>query len=238
MSDGSAPPAFLLAPGGTLNLASVASPGEATFSSPINTDAFAELGDINMMGGSVIDAQQVVIRGGNFVIDESVILPGILALKFNDPDPTVPPIFPIPDGGEVDVKVRNSVTMTGTAPEPFTEAPPGILTYSGNFDIFAVRAAAKVPDITIEANSVTLSGFATVQTDRLGPGDAPTVVVNADTIKVENGAAFALFNFFEGPGGSLTLNGRAVELSGGGIPGGAAGLPDCLLRVSFIRATS
>ena len=230
--DGSSP-AWLLAPGGTVNVASIASSGEATFSSPINTDAFAELGDINMTGGSLIDAKQVIIRGGNFVIDESIIIPGILSLVFDDPDPAIPPPFPVPDGGEVDVKVRNSVTMTGTGPEPFSEAPPGILTFSGNFDILQVLAPAKVPDITIEANSVTLSGFATVQTDRLGPGDPPSVVINADTIKVENGAAFALFNFFEGPGGSLTLNAREVDLSGGGIAGGAAGATGLLVQGLF-----
>ena len=186
-----------------------------------------------MSGGSVIDAEQVVIRGGNFAIDESVILPGILALKFNDPDPSVPAFYPIPDGGEVDIKVRNNVTMTGTGPEPFTDAPAGILTYSGNFEILSLRGPGKVPDITIEANSVTLSGFASVQTDRLGPGAAPDVVVNADMIKVENGAAFALFNFFEGPGGTLTLNARQIDLSGGGVAGGAAGATGLLAQGVF-----
>ena len=221
--DGSAP-AYVMAPGGTVNIASAASPGEVGFDGTIDTDSFAQLGDISLVGGSVIDAKQVVIRGGRFVIDESVILPS--AFYFFG-------LSPPPDGGVVDIKARNDVIMTGTGPEPVTAAPPGILTFSGDFDISAVAGPAKVPDITIEANSVTLSGFATVQTDRLGPGGAPSVVITADMVTVENGAAIALFNFFEGPGGTMSINANNIELSGGEVFGGPAGATGLLAQGVF-----
>jgi large exoprotein involved in heme utilization and adhesion len=91
-----------------------------------------------------------------------------------------------------------------------------------------------VPDITIEAGgAVNLSGFATVQTNRFGPGDPPAVTVRADSIRVENGAAIALFNQYEGPGGSLVVEGQHVELVGVGNRGGAVGATGLLAQGLF-----
>jgi filamentous hemagglutinin family protein len=220
--DGSAP-GYVMAPAGRMNVVSVASAGEATFDGTgFNVDAFPQLGNIDIRGGSIIDARDVFIRGGNLVIDEAVIVPGAFSL-FG--------LGPPPDGGEVNVKVAGNVAISGTAPESFTQAPPGILTFNGAFD--SIAPPAKVPDIRIEAGSVSLSGFASVQTDRYGPGDAPSVDVSADTVTVENGAGIALFNFFEGSGGNLTVSGRQIELSGGGVPGGAVGATGLLAQGLF-----
>ena len=71
---------FLFAPGGTVNLVSVASPGEATINSAINTDGFTELGDINISGGSLIDGRDVYIRSGQLAIDDAIVWPGVFSL--------------------------------------------------------------------------------------------------------------------------------------------------------------
>jgi filamentous hemagglutinin family protein len=218
-------PAYVAAPGGTLNLVSVASPGEATFNSPIHVDGFAQLGDINIKGGSVVDAKNVFIRGGKLVIDESVIFPGAFSSLLS---------APAPDGGEVNIKVSGDVTITGTALEPVTQAPPGIFTFAGSFVTPEVFPSAKVPDITIEAgNGISLSGFAAVQTFRFGPGDPSVVSIKAKNVLVENGAGIALFNLFEGPGGRLTVEGERVEMSGLGTRGGAVGATGLLAQGLF-----
>jgi filamentous hemagglutinin family protein len=213
--DGSMP-GYVTAPGGLMNLASVASPGEATFdNSPVNVDGFAQLGDINIRGGSIVGGKDVYIRSGQLVIDEAVILPGFSSI-FG--------LGPPPDGGEVNIKVTGDVVISGTDIEPITEAPPGILTFSGSFDPGPeFLPDAKVPDVNIDAGSVSLSGFATIQTNRLGPGDPSTVTINTNSLQVANGSAIAVFNQFEGPGGELIVNAQEVELSGDGTPALAAG---------------
>ena len=71
-------PAQLSAPGGRINLASVASPGEVLFQvcNPrpnVNGESFTQMGNISITGGSMLDvsadaAGTVTIRGGQFVI--------------------------------------------------------------------------------------------------------------------------------------------------------------------------
>ena len=216
-------PGYVLAPAGRVNLVSVGSPGEAAFDGTgFNVDGFAQLGDINFRGGSIVDGKEVFIRGGRLVINDSLIMPGAFAF-LGAP-------VPQPNGGEVNIKVSGDVTITGTRPEPFTAAPPGILTFNGSPN--SIAPPAKVPDITIDAHSLSLSGFSSIQTDRFGPGGAPTVAINVDTMSVKNGAGIGLFNFFQGPGGSLTVNARQLELSAG-TPGGAVGATGLLAQGLF-----
>lgn len=196
---------FLFAPGGTVNLVSVASPGEATINSPINTDAFTELGNINISGGSLIDGKNVYIRSGQLTINDAIVWPGVFSL-FD--------LGPPPDGGEVNVNVRNDFTITGTDTDPFIGlAWPGIFTFAGDlFDIPTV--ATKVPDITIQTNTLSLSGVASVQNLRAGPGIPGDVIVNADRVRAEDGAYIGALNFYEGFGGNVLINANQVDLVG------------------------
>ncbi len=76
-------PARLSAPGGQINLASVASPGEVLVSSlqsapNVNGGSFTQMGNISITGGSTVDvsadaAGTVKIRGGRLVMDNSTI---------------------------------------------------------------------------------------------------------------------------------------------------------------------
>jgi large exoprotein involved in heme utilization and adhesion len=205
-------PANLAAPGGRVNLVSVASAGEAVFDGTgFDVDGFAQLGDINITGGdirtfgseflfaSVVDGKDVFIRGGRLVMHDGLISPGLNAF-----------FTPSPDGGEVNIRVSGDV---------FTQA--------GSFLTPELIPDAKVPDITIEAgSSFTLSGAASVKTDRLGPGAPAEVVIKADTVTVKDGASIVSLNFFEGPGSNITIDARQVELSNDGTasPTGIAGV--------------
>ncbi len=225
-ADGSAP-GYVMAPAGTLNLVSVASPGEATFNSAINVDAFAQLGDINIRGNSMIDAKDVYIRAGQLTMGaladsadpSSPVLPGTIA-------PGVFSLFglgPEANGGEVNIKVTGDVIIAGDVPEPLLGNPGGIISFAG----FS-NPTGKVPDVTIDAGgSVSLSGYSGIQLQRFGSGDPAQVTVNADSIRLEKGASISLLNFFEGPGGNITLNTQQeINISGDGSigPTGATGL--------------
>lgn len=227
--DGSAP-GYVVAPAGRVNLASVASPGEATFDGTgFNTGGLAQLGNVRIQGGSIVDGREVFIRGGQLVINEAVILPGASSL------PAFGGLGPPPDGGEVNIDVRGAVTIIGTAPEFFTNAPPGVLVFNGFIDPISgpVPVPGKVPDVTINAGSVLLSGFASLQSNRFGPGAAPTFTINAGSLTVENGAGIGLFNLIEGPGGQLNITAPQVNLLGGGVAGGAVGATGLLAQGLF-----
>jgi filamentous hemagglutinin family protein len=205
LPDGSIP-AYVASPGGRVNIVSVASQGEASFADGgIDMASFAELGDVTIQGNSVIDGQDVYIRGGDLVINNGVIVPGFFSI-FG--------LGPSPDGGEVNIAVRNNVTLTGTANEPLLDTPPGILIFAGAFD--AIAPPGKVPDVTVQAESVTISGAGAITANRVGPGDAGVVTIDTNTFTLENGGTVELINEFDGQGTALVINAVNVVLDGSG----------------------
>jgi len=220
--DGSTP-GYVLAPAGRVNLVSVASPGEAVFDSAegFKLNGFSQLGtikigrgpgaDIFNTGASIVDAKEIFIRGGRLDIDNGVIVPGGFSNELSFVG-----LSPLPDGGQVNIKLTGDMTITGTDLDGLTFAPPGIFIYSGDF--FSVSPAAKVPDVNITAKTVSISGFAGIQTNRNAPGDPGDVVINADTLNVSSGGSIVLFNAYAGPGGNLIVNAKDVNISGDGSP--------------------
>jgi len=206
-ADGSAP-AYVLAPGGNVNLVSVDSAGEAPIEADgsISTGTFAQLGSIRLQGNSIVDGKNVYVRGGQFVIDNGVILPG--AFSFFG-------LSPAPDGGVVDVRVRNDFTITGTAPEPLIGQRPGIAAFAGDFST-GTAPAAKVPDISIQAGSLSISGAGIIEVARVGPGDPGAVTITADTVELTDGGTISAVNGYDGPGTSITIDARNVTLDGSG----------------------
>ncbi len=211
-------PGFLLAPAGRVNLVSVASEGDVTLdSNDINVDAFEALGDINVTGGSVIDGREVFVRGEGSSIDDGFILPGFFSQRGAQAPFFLSDTGPPPDGGEVKVKLSGQMNISGT--RTFFGFNPGISTFAGSSLSSPASTPTDVPNIMIEADSVVLSEVAVLQSDRLGPGSAGAVEINAEALEVRNGASISVNNFFEGSGGSLTVNADRVLLSGEGNPG-------------------
>jgi filamentous hemagglutinin family protein len=201
-ADGSSP-GFVLARAGRVNLISVASPGEATFDGTgFNIDGFAQQGNINIRGGSLVDGKEVFIRGGRLEIRDAVIFPGAFSL-FG--------VSESPNDGEVNIKLTNDLVIVGNRLVPLIQDRPGIQTFAGSP---STVLAGNVPDIRVEANAVALSGLGVIQATRLGPGVPPDLTVQAGSVRVENGALIGILNRFEGPGGSITVNADDVTLSG------------------------
>jgi filamentous hemagglutinin family protein len=208
---------FVRAPGGRVNLVSVASAGEAAFDgSGFNVDSFQQLGQINITGGSIVDAKNVFIRGGDLAITSAAIFPGffnVLAPTATSNGTQAPPV----GGGEVNIRVANGVSIGG----PFNLVAPGIQ-FQGPL------GTADVPNITVQAGSFRLLGEPAtiqarqprIQTLRNGPGKSPLVTITADTVEVRNGAFILVGNFFansqaEGAG-EIVVNARDVTLSSDG----------------------
>ncbi len=192
---------FVLAPGGRINLVSVASPGEARFDGTgFSVDTFARLGDISIKGNSVIDGKEVFIRGGRLVLEEANIQPGFFFQFGVSGDP--------PNGGEVNIQVSDSVNIKGP---PSTFGFSGILAFVGDPSF-----TSDVPHISIKSPSLSVSEGALVLTTRQGPGNPGNISIEADTVEVRSGAQVAVLNTFQGPGGTLTVNARDVTLDSAG----------------------
>lgn len=186
-------PASIRAPGGRINLASVASPGEIVAEtlnqdSNINGQSFGALGTIQVSQQSVIDASgdgggTVVIRGGRFVLDDS-------RLSANTTGPAVGPLVGQPGAG-IDIQVsQDAVIQNGAIVETNVSenVAPGI--GSGGVHVKADRieilglvdfdtgtflpstirsnvapgTGGRSGDITLEANSILMKDFAVLET--------------------------------------------------------------------------
>jgi filamentous hemagglutinin family protein len=219
---GQLPAGFVFAPGGVVNIASVASPGEATsvalpgarpFSSGINVDGFAKLGEIHLTGGAVVDGKNINIRGGRLEIRDATLFPGV-SFQVGLPG------APAPNGGQVNINVTDDVTITSISPQV---ARPGIQTFAGSgSNALVVPVQGDVPGINIKAGSFSISGpLALIQSSRFGPANPPTVAITANNIEVRNGASIGMTNSFGGgpfptDGGTLTINGNNMTISSDG----------------------
>jgi len=211
-----APPAnsvflpFVLAPGGTVNLVSVASPGEVTLSSPITATGFARLGDITMSGGSVVDGHDIFVRGGRLIMTDSALSPAFARGHVAGQAGQI-----VPNGGQVNVSVSDEVRVEG-----FTQVGgivnPGIRTFVGVPGGPPTGiTGGEVPSILINANSLSMAGGqARIQATRDGPGAPGKIEINADTVTLERGSSIGALNEFAGAGTPVIVNSRTVSLSG------------------------
>ncbi len=217
--------------GNRVEIVSVASAGEALpGSGDYDLSSFDTLGDIEISGGSVVDATDVYIRGGQLLMQDSVIAAGFF---------TVAALAPPPSGGRIDVGMSGAIDVTGNTPleleinhpdfGPFVVfKPDGGLYYSG-ITAFAGSPVpgpppANVAAIDVTAGDIDFTGFAGVITERFGPGGASDISISADTVAFRNGAPIANINYYDGAGGSITVNADQVVLDGEGDPSGFSGI--------------
>jgi filamentous hemagglutinin family protein len=205
---GSPPQGFVWAPAGRVNLISVASPGEASFNNDrsINVSGFAQLGDINIKGNSFIDAKNVFIRSGRLTIEDAAVFPGLLFLNGV-------PGAPAPDGGGVDIGVSGEVKITASGGPIVNQ--PGVNVFAGS-NANVVQVQRDVPAVHIDANAVSLSGpQAVIIALRFGPDklNSPDIKINTQALSVKDGARIELQNFYQGSGGSLTINADTITIA-------------------------
>lgn len=206
--------------GNRFEMVSVASAGEVV---PVNgggydLSSFNTLGNITITGGSIIDSNDIYIRGGNVVIDDSMIAPGYSNLLLG---------LPKASGGTIDIAASELFSITGTAPMQTFAAPyiarpgggnylSGITTFGG---IAVVRGSLVIvdndaTDINITGGNVSLSGSSGIISMRLGTGIAGDININGSLVEVLNGAYIGNINTYAGAGGNISVNANQVILDG------------------------
>jgi filamentous hemagglutinin family protein len=205
--DGTIQAASLRAPGGQLNLVSVASPGEVLVPSfqtgpNINGASFTTMGTVTLKEGAGLDVSgqfdefgtpigngnsgTVFVRGGQLVMDASTILANTVGAV---------------DGAAiaVDIQVSQDVALSN-----------GTLISAANF------GSGRGGDVVIAAGNVYLLNTSTIITGSSGPGRGGDVHVTADSLTLENGSRMTTLTSGLGlEGGDLFLNVGALRLLGG-----------------------
>jgi filamentous hemagglutinin family protein len=205
LGDGTIQAASLRAPGGQLNLVSVASPGEVLVPS-FQTGSFTTMGTVMLKEGGTLDVSgqldefgspigngnsgTVFVRGGKLVMDASTILATTMGAV---------------DGANtaVDIQVSQKVALTnGSTIATFTVGPRG-----GG-------------DVQLAAGTLTMENAASIVTGSFdGGGVGGDVVLNVGTLRLMGGASIQTLsqNFSPGlgRGGTVTIQAKSVALSGG-----------------------
>jgi large exoprotein involved in heme utilization and adhesion len=218
LSDGkTVQPAQLIAQGGQINLASVASPGEVlagnlAYAPNVNGQYFGALGSINISQQSHIDASgngggTVLIRGGQFLLDNSTISANVMG-----PGSIINGVESI--GGGIDIQVSQSALIQNGAvveTNVIGNATPG-MTYGG---------------VHVKADRIEVIGTVTLE-DALGGAD-PFATFTGIRSDVRPGST-------GGNSGSITLEGNSVAVKNIGIvetiTEGAGNAGNILVRAS------
>lgn len=204
----------LTAPGGRVQIASVASAGEVVPSALDQPPAlamlgFGALGRIDITGGATIDTSSatggtVVIRGGQLFVDGAAIS----SHTFGDVD-----------GARtgIDILLTESLSLAnfaslstiafgaGRAGDVLLSAPSVLLDTGASVNTFAF-AAGRGGDVQLAGTDVRLDNGANAFTLTFGDGASGDIGVNTGTLTLNGGAIIAVITGGTGPGGSLTVN--------------------------------
>lgn len=201
--DGATQAASLRAPGGQVNLVSVASPGEVLVPS-FQTDSFTAMGTVTIKEGALLDVSgqldefgtligngnsgTVFVRGGQLVMETSTI-------RANT-------------GGAVD----------GAATAVDIQVSQDVALSNGTNIIVGSSGSGRGGDVVIEAENVRLSDFSTIETFKSGPGSGGNLFLNVGTLRLLGGFILSstagadldfdgVVDVIGGAGGNITVQG-------------------------------
>jgi filamentous hemagglutinin family protein len=224
----------LAAPGGQINLASVASSGDVGFNpvserSELEVESFEQLGDMLIAEGGLVDVSgegggTVIIRSGTLLIDQSRILADTRGHM---------------DGAEIGVDiaadelvltngglVTTDVTESGTGNAGILSIVARNLRVSGGSQIRSITfgpghggmVTVRATDINLEGatpDNRFLSGIlATTQGEMENAGDAGDLLVEAQHVQLKGGAQIGSSTFGPGHGGMVTVRATDISLEG------------------------
>ena len=171
LDDGTVQPTRLSAPGGQINLASVASPGEIAADSFLPSPG-TTMGHINLSQGSLLDvsadaAGAVRIRGGEFVMDQTTI-------SADTSNANGTPVA-------IDINVTGDMSISND------EAPALTARTSGSGDAGEIRIVSANLTVTSAALDSTL---ALIDTHTSGIGQAGKVSITTGNLEAGGGVWF------------------------------------------------
>jgi len=230
----------LSAPGGRINITSVASPGEVVSNAPggapdLQVDSFGSLGTINLSQDAVVQAGgdgggTVIIRGGKLMMDNSFVYA-------DTKGPAVVPLVGEPGAG-IDIQVTEDVVLDNgseIATNVWPNVAPGI--GSGgirvktdslevtNFSflqsaVFWQSTGGNAGDIEVDANNVLVRDGGLLWSATGGAGDSANITVNTGSLEVRDGGRILTYVFGgTGNAGNINLEAENILLSNTNVGG-------------------
>ena len=209
--------ARLSAPGGQINLASVASPGEILHGTlqpgPNVTGAtFTSMGDITLSEGTMLDvsanaAGTVKIRGSQLIIADSTLLAN--TVNTNGASTAI------------DINVTGDLSISDTRGAPAMTARTSGTGNAGDVQIVSANHDASTTRVLETPDEI----FALIDSRTLGDGTGGNVSIKTGNLRVAGPSG--LFYFVDsgvqgaGRGGDVTINANAIDLTGTTIGTGA-----------------
>ena len=209
--DGTTQSANLQAPGGRINLVSVASPGEMQLANfqpapNINGTSFTTMGTVTLKESTVLDVSgqldefgtpigqgkggTVLVRGGKLVMDASFIQATTLGAVDGEPR-------------AVDIQVSQDVLLSNGA----------------TITVGTFQGAGRGGDVVIGAKNVSLLDLSSISTGTFGQHTGGNIVLNVRTLRLLNGSSLSsstggldldfdgVTDVFGGVGGKITVQG-------------------------------
>jgi filamentous hemagglutinin family protein len=229
----------LRAPGGQINLMSLASPGEVPVNSELSDiSAFGEYGDISLSRGSAIDVSAdksggICIRGGKFVISGQS---SVTSLTGDEP------------GGEIDIGMSSDLQINedghimsasfGTGKGGDISISADLISIADNAFIFAdsgmmisetenIGGKGDGGNITLDANRLEITG-GLVSTTTLDSGKAGNITISADIATLTEHGVITADN-------GIVIANQGGMISSGTIIGGKGISGDITLNVSRLE---
>jgi len=237
---------LLYAPGGKVQLASVASAGEVGVDvSTLDADGYGQLGNIEVshpgevfdrfvpgvgfvgnLDASGSDAGSIVIRGGQFVVDSGLVFADSKAGSSGSVDIQATGLVHATNGATI------SADHFGTGPGGTVSVVAGQLLLENGGRLQADNYSADVGGgiTVVAADSVTIAGRSDSSIPLVGDqasglfaaafgtGDGADVKVDSGTLAVGSGGEIELnADTAGGSGGTLTVTAQSVDLHDGGI---------------------
>jgi filamentous hemagglutinin family protein len=189
-------PALLNAPGGQINLASAASPGEILTnmqSAPnINGQTFTAMGNINLSEGSLVDVSDIAagtvrIRGGELFIDQATI-------SADTADADAPPVA-------IDINVTGAMSVTNTSLSAMTARTIGV----GNAGDIVISSGSLNATFGTDVFDVALIDSHTMGSGHGGNVTITTGALSATGTLPEGGFFVNSGTAADGNGGNVTI---------------------------------
>ena len=215
---------FISLTGNRFEIVSVASSGEAIIvNDGYDLSSFNTLGDVAIIGGSVIDATDVYIRAGNVVIQDSVIAPGFFYLPYfysmlsNQfglnilggpfPAPAGNSINAAPAGGSIDIGATTQLTISGTGPLQIQAIFPG-------FEFMGPLALPR-PNFESYLSGITAYGGNPTYFAGTPSTDVADININGGNILVSGAAGIISERYGTGLAGDINITGGILEVRNG-----------------------
>jgi filamentous hemagglutinin family protein len=244
------------APGGTLQVAAVASAGELPVVG-LDTTSFSALGSMTLSGNSLFSTSHSG-GGGQFLLRaQDLSLSGNAAIANNSLD--------YGTGGASEIDLRGTLSLTsggfiatgstgqagagslnltaltlsmdgGTiygatlgsgAAANITINAPTISLQNGSWILADTHDLGTGGTIAVNASEVSLQSSSYISADAYGLGSGGTIIVNAPAVSLANSSTLSADTYGPGPGGAVTLNAQSVR-----VLSDAAISSDCRLGAS------